>query len=838
MRRTTTGDGNYNSWKHPVTGRNRGRTLPSELLERPQLLKKLQTGVLGGHRLFMVCAPAGYGKTTLVSHWLQEQSCPVVWLTLTDADNEPKHLLRHLREALADLGIETSDSTLNGLRKSLDALSSRFYLVLDDNQALTEPEPLALLYKLFEAISSMHLVVVGRSVTDIPLSRMRVNQDLTEVRLDDLKLTQDESHALLRSALKLELPLDEVLHLHQRTEGWLGATLLAGLPMRRQGDKPVQTWSGLNSELIDYFKTEVLSRFPPDVVDFLLHASLMEMFSERMANDLGITPEGDRTSLLETFLLFERPGSGGPWLQFHPLFAEFLKSVAYQRLPSDNISNLLRRASQWFEKHHLLDLAVQHAVLAEDWENATRLLRSGFSHWNLGRDSKVVRSWIELLPLTQVQSDPQLCLQYGLTLLEAWEISQALYLLERAYSMANPEGPGEVISLAAAGQAWAYSYLGDDTSRALWVGRTLEALTSPPDAYHLYSLLYLAASDVARGRPDLAERYLDRYPLPLWYNTAYPFMLGMLRLWTGHPLEAMTHFQEFIRKFPAHYHKGHVNMAHAFLAGIYLEIGEPKLARAVWNNVCLKLDTVEPYYIPQLYALYVEFLQSSDQQDEALELLRKVCSSKAAFSLDALSSTMLAFRGEHEAAFEMLAIHRVDPLTNYRYTDHRLYEGWLHYWIVAGKPEDWERASLWLDFLKSKAQEESREGELLVLLLSESLLAIRQGDHQRRFESYQAAIELGRPRGYARLFEVTNARARSLLSEASSLHLTSREQSILKMLDSGLSDLAIADELVISPHTVKWYNRRLYRKLGVSKRHQAVQRARKLGLLGAQSESP
>lgn len=144
MRGTQPGDRNNDSQNHCGSGRDPSLTLPSELLERPQLLKKLQTGVLGGHRLFMVCAPAGYGKTTLVSRWLQQQSCPVVWLTLTSADNEPKHLLGHLRVALAELGIEASDSTLDSLRESLEALSSRFYLVLDDNHALTVSETRAL----------------------------------------------------------------------------------------------------------------------------------------------------------------------------------------------------------------------------------------------------------------------------------------------------------------------------------------------------------------------------------------------------------------------------------------------------------------------------------------------------------------------------------------------------------------------------------------------------------------------------------------------------------------------------------------------------------------------
>ncbi|HYG60276.1 MAG TPA: AAA family ATPase, partial [Symbiobacteriaceae bacterium] len=265
-------------------------------VRRPRLLDRLHAGQAGGHRLALLSAPAGYGKTTLITDWLSESGVPFAWLSLDAGDNDPARFAAYLVAAMetmggdigktathlaADYQAAPAELLITLLASDLGPAPSPFILVLDDCHVLQAPSIFATLQTLVDHMPpAFHLVLLTRLDPPLSLSRWRARGQITELRADDLRFTADEAAAFLRETMRLDLPADAVRALGARTEGWISGLQLAGLSLQGlPAERAVaftREFSGSHRYVIDYLVQEVLAQQPPDVREFLCLTAILD----------------------------------------------------------------------------------------------------------------------------------------------------------------------------------------------------------------------------------------------------------------------------------------------------------------------------------------------------------------------------------------------------------------------------------------------------------------------------------------------------------------------------------------------------------------------------------
>ena len=297
-----------------------------QLVARPRLAEKLDTTFEAGHRLTLVSAPAGFGKTTLLSDWIadleQHQShTRVGWLSLDDGDNDLTRLLTHLLAALDRVGLDVDATVLESLHTAptSDALTAlvndvngagedtpetRWVLVLDDYHAISAPEVHgAVTFLLDHLPDRLQLVLATRSDPPLPLARLRSRGQLTEVRAADLRFSPSEAREFLNQVMGLDLTGADVQALEERTEGWiaglqLAALSLRGIPERGEVAGFIEAFTGSNRFVIDYLADEVLARQPDQSRDFLLRTAVLDRLTGPLCD--AVTGRADGTGCWRT----------------------------------------------------------------------------------------------------------------------------------------------------------------------------------------------------------------------------------------------------------------------------------------------------------------------------------------------------------------------------------------------------------------------------------------------------------------------------------------------------------------------------------------------------------
>jgi LuxR family maltose regulon positive regulatory protein len=423
------------------------------LVPRAHLVERLKRGVEGA--LTLVSAPAGFGKTTLLAQWLVESGMPIAWLSLEAEDNNPTNFLSYLIAALQTLDAQIGTTALAMLRtpqplssESVVAVlgvfvsevisrgSREFVLVLDDYHLITADSIHHGITFLMEHLpSQLHLVLASRTDPPLPLARLRVQGQLTEVRMVDLQFSTAETNAFLQEVMGLKLPPEAIATLKRRTEGWIVGLQLAGLSLQGRTDASgfLAAFSGSHRYVLDYLSEEVLARQPAAVKQFLLHTCLLERLSGSLC-DAVIGQEGSQAMLeaLERANLFvvalddERH-----WYRYHHLFAEVLRSYLQQAEP-EVVSVLHIRASTWYEQHGLPAEAVQHALAVPDYELAARLIEPlALSATHHGQIDMVL-GWLKDLPEALLHTRPFLCVYYARLLIFTNQLEAAETLLQEA----------------------------------------------------------------------------------------------------------------------------------------------------------------------------------------------------------------------------------------------------------------------------------------------------------------------------------------------------------------------------------------------------------------------
>jgi len=415
--------------------------LRDSLVPRARLIERLDEGLRSGYRLTLISAPAGFGKTTLLSEWAAgvgrrdgcghtELKVPVAWLSLDGEDNDPVRFLTYLLAALrqidpgigaaAELMLQAPQlsapaSFLTSLINELAALPTSCILVLDDYhliQTLAIHQQLAFL--LEHLPPQVHLVIATREDPPLPLARLRARAQIVELRQADLSFTEEELVDFLRRVMGLDLSPGDVATLGRRTEGWITGLQLAALSMQRSESARqfVSDFSGSHRYVLDYLVEEVFQRQSPDVQEFLLKTSILERLTPGLCD--AVTGRDDAQRMLagldQANLFVVRLDDSRQWYRYHRLFRDLLRIQG----EAEDRASLHLRAAAWYEQHGFLDEAMSHVLAAKDWDEAERLLWPAAGQAiNRGHFATAGR-WLDAMPEERIRKSS------GLAALEGW----------------------------------------------------------------------------------------------------------------------------------------------------------------------------------------------------------------------------------------------------------------------------------------------------------------------------------------------------------------------------------------------------------------------------------
>lgn len=861
----------------------------ANLVPRPRLIQRLDDGLRLGSRLTLISAPAGFGKTTLLSDWLRQMDRPAAWLSLDDGDNDPARFLAYLLAGLQKIDTQIGpappvmlkaidalplESLLTGLMNDIAAISQPSILVLDDYHVVEAASIHEVVSFLLDHLPSLehglHLVIATRADPPLPLARLRARGQLTELHAADLRFTQSEAAAYLKETMALALAEEHVAALERRTEGWITGLQLAALSLQRHENAPdfIQAFTGSQRYVLDYLTEEVLNRQPPEIEAFLLHTAILDRLSGPLCD--AVTQDTGGQSVLEsldaTNLFIVPLDDERRWYRYHRLFADLLRQRLEREHP-ELVPDLHRRASAWYLQEGLHSEAVRHLLAAGELVRAADLIDwIGWAMLARG-EMRVLLGWLDALPEDLVDAQPQL------GMLHAW----ALALSGRWDSLGGDEWqqdgghtPGEVDAL----QAYLAAVQGDVASTIDLCTQALGLL--PEEKWFSRSLVALSQgiAHFASGKPAAASQALaEAIALGRAAGPTYTILAAMSTL--GHVQEARGALRQAAGTFQRAISLAADEGARPVpVAGVaYVGLAEVQYE---WNDLdralCSALEGVEltesggfTSYLLAGYARLIEIylarrdLEAASRTFATAERLAQIHDYPyMAGVLAGLQVRLWVAHGDLTAAREWLRGLVLGPAASVDLALEARYLAAVRALLATGQTGE---ALTLLAQVMAAAEENGRTGRLIEILVLQALAFQAQDDMKRSLAFLKHALTLAEPQGYVRTFVDEGEPAARLLRRAvvegivpgyagrllaaleeSRQHappatqtlvepLTEREREVLRLVAAGLSNPEIARELVIAVSTVKSHINHIYGKLGVKNRMLAIDRARAVGLL-------
>lgn len=436
------------------------------LVPRPRLSEQVDRATAA--TLTLVSAPAGFGKTTVMSELARTtDGANLAWLSLDPGDNDPVTFWTYVIEAVdrAAPGVGgaarsivagaqgTVDAAVTTLLNSIAAVTTDLVLVLDDFHVVESPAVHEQVGYLLDHLPARAHVVMGtRADPAIPLSRLRARGGLVEIRASDLRFSAAEA-ATYFAAMGLSLTDANVATLEGRTEGWIAALQLTALSLQGRADAAefIETFAGDDRYIVDYLVEEVLRRQPTEVRDFLLRTSILSRFTGPLADSVTGRPGGvamiealDRGNLFVVALDSQRR-----WYRYHHLFGGVLQAYLAAEQPAE-VPVLHRGASDWHALNGDRGEAIEHALRADDPERAADLVELAQPEMRRLRREPTLRRWVDAIPREVVERRPVLTLAYAGAILSANEtegVEQLLRVAEQRIADARdrPDRGGIVV---------------------------------------------------------------------------------------------------------------------------------------------------------------------------------------------------------------------------------------------------------------------------------------------------------------------------------------------------------------------------------------------------------
>lgn len=865
-----------------------------DLVARPRLVERLDTGVRQQRRLTLVSAPAGYGKTTLIADWLVGHAAAFAWLSLDEADNDPHRFLEYLIAALEQINPEYgvgARSLLHGpqaangaacltlLLNDLAEAHGPQLLVLDDYHLIRKAEIHEMLDFLLEyAPRTFHLVLLTREDPPLALSRLRARGQLTEFRAADLRFTSEEIAAFFRETLDLTLDAEAVAALAARTEGWVASLQLAGLALRSQQEQSafLERFSGSHRYVIDYLLDEVLMQQPPEVREFLIRTSILERFCAPLcdallrSDDDGVgvadSPADEILRDLEKANLFLVPlDDDRTWYRYHRLFADVLRSD----LSSERARSLHRRAADWYAEAGLQHEAIRHALAGGDFAAAATWILEASD--GLIRNGRIVTllDWLDALPPTVIAEYPNLLTNKALGLLLAGKldaVEATLSELEALGIADTPEVQGHMLTV----RAWLADARGlprvPDTAE-----RALELLPEDAMLFRILALIPLSHARTAAGDVVGATEAL-RQAYGLAEDADQPFAaLGALAnlafnlLERGERREALALCEAALSRYVDARGRPlpvlglvYLPLATIHYLGDNLEEAERyareglALCRQLFSDAMAGGDAER--VLAQIYFARGEPEKALALLEQARRTAEERGITHVALVFASMAARLRLRQGDIDAVSQWIETlgRPVPPEAEFAYLA----------WLVASRR--WDEIEPLLDERARQLADSEQFGRLIFVQLWQAQAAAGQGERASALAYLESALQYAAPQGYRRPFldapaevqmllphvQVADAEfvadliARSDLDVSTAPKaspsrpsdylldpLSEREVEVLGLIAAGLSNREIAERLFITVGTVKRHAHNLYSKLRVNSRVQAVARAREIGIL-------
>ncbi|PKO13391.1 MAG: LuxR family transcriptional regulator [Chloroflexi bacterium HGW-Chloroflexi-10] len=883
----------------------------SNLVLRPRLLELLNEGLSSGRKLTLISAPAGFGKTTLVSEWVASpRNCPprpvcgssVAWLSLDEADNDPARFISYLIAALqtvkAGIGmglmaaLQSAESLntkalLSALLNEITTIPDDFILILDDYHLIDSPvvdQSLAFLVE--HQPSQMHMVISTREDPSLPLARLRARSQMIELRASDLRFTPAEASEFLNQVMGLTLSVEDITSLETRTEGWIAGLQLAAISMHGQKDASgfIQAFTGSHRYILDYLLEEVLQRQPIEVQNFLLQTSILERMCGPLCDAFLDT---QTASGQETLTYLERANlfivsldDERYWYRYHHLFGDLLRKRLKQNFTSEGINNLQIHASEWYEKNGLILEAFKHAVAANDVDRANRLMEDKKMPLRLPGVPLIILNWLESLPKTLLNANPALWWKQAAMLLESYQIigvEEKLQAAEAALALKIPpntdmdEWSRNLVGKIAVARAELAATLYQAETSLGYAQHAMEYLHPNNTAYRSSATQYIGFAHYIQGDRDAAEQaYIKSLSLAQAAGDNEGVLLANTRLGQIHELRNQLHqaaekYQRALQltgEDPIPF----ATVVYLGLARIYFE----------WND----LDTAEKYgelsyQLARLCDQVVDRLILSQLFMSKIKLTRGDLAGAASFLLQAEQNTR---QWEFAARVPTIAIQQVlihlcqgnieAAAQIAQQNDLTLLQA--RTLIAQGDPT---AALAILAPYRQQMEEKSWENNQLATMVLQALALHLKGEKEPAYKVLSEALSLAEPGGFIRLFVENGEPMRLLILDYRAwienqpgvrIHplrgyvdkllaaftttqavlvspiknsqseliepLSQRELEVLQLICQGLSNHEICKQLYLALDTVKGHNRRIFEKLQVHRRTEAIARARELNL--------
>jgi LuxR family maltose regulon positive regulatory protein len=635
----------------------------ARLVARPRLLDLLDATLAPGHRLTVVSAPAGFGKTTLLADWrasLVERPAPptVGWVSLDAGDNDLTRLMTHLLAALdvdpALLDAVSAASTgavLPALVNELTRGGGARVVVLDDYHVIgSTPVHEAVTFLLDHLPEHVRLLVATRSDPPLPLARLRSRGQLVEVRAADLRFSQPEARDFLTRVMGLDLTTADAAALDERTEGWAAGLQLAALSLRGLDDPKdvasfIAAFTGSHRFVIDYLADEVLVRQPGEVREFLLRTAVLDRLTGPLCDAVTGRADGARAlDDLDRANLFLVPLDGRrEWYRYHHLFADVLRARLLAEHPGE-VPRLHRRASDWYASHALPADAVRHALAAEDFPRAAALMERAVPELRRTRQDRLLQDWMRALPEPVVRRSPVLSIVSGWSSLISGDLDGLESRLDDA------------AAALAAGEH-------DAQLRAAWADT--EDLRTAPAMISIYrASLAQARGDVAGTVRHARESLSQAGPADHFVRGAGAGFLGLAAWSAGDVQAALPMFTEAVRHLHAAGNLVDELDSTVVLADMWVAAGRPSRARRLYEQA-LRTATAggEPY--PRATAdLHVGLAELDRERDDLAAAEDHLRTARALAEHGSITENrhrwflamaqLRAASGDHEAAADLL----------------------------------------------------------------------------------------------------------------------------------------------------------------------------------------
>jgi len=489
---------------------------------RPRLIARLSAGLLPpegfeedrgfARKLTVVSAPAGFGKTTLMSEWARaltngRRPIAVAWLSLDEGDNDPTRFLAYLIAALQTVRQSVGGSASSLLQSqqsppvevALSLLINDFatdcdrrhdgcpcVLILDDYHWITSRSVnQGVSFLLDHLPPRLHLALVGRADPVLPLARLRAQGQMMEVRAADLRFTHEEASAFLNDMMGLGLSAESIAVLDARTEGWIAGLQMAALSIRGREDAArfITSLTGSHRFILDFLVEEVLDRQPPPIQEFLLETSILDRMTAPLCDAVtnGTRSQTMLTQLDRANLFLVPLDAERRWYRYHGLFADLLRS-RLALAHADQVPVLHRRASTWYEQHGLITEAVSHLLAAGDVEEVAELVEGNALAMMDRGELGPLADWLDALPEEAMGGRPWLSIAQAWTLAYVGQfdgIERRLQVAERALVSEDRRADAERIAGHAATIRGYTTALAGETRRTAELAR--EALERLPD---------------------------------------------------------------------------------------------------------------------------------------------------------------------------------------------------------------------------------------------------------------------------------------------------------------------------------------------------------------------